>query len=226
MHGRTDACTHTAPAKKGRESVPRFPPWLHFWASQAPPCGRVQRASPRLEWECGITLFQRLLMFSYGEPRPLRQLPTVLPCFTGEGNFLFPQANSSSHIQICSSRRKCWWPVISWAPEAECVPKAWVLTCCSPLAKTTSCVRNTPSTQSMFSKYHSPLKLIDIWGFPDSSVGKQFACNVGDLGLIPGLGRSPGEGKGYPLQYSGLENSVNCIVHGVAKSWTQLSDFH
>ena len=46
-----------------------------------------------------------------------------------------------------------------------------------------------------------------------------------DLGSIPGLGRSPGEGKGYPLQYSGLENSIDCIIHGVTKSWTQLSDF-
>ena len=52
------------------------------------------------------------------------------------------------------------------------------------------------------------------------------ACNAGDLGSIPGLGRSPGEGKGYPLQYSGLENSMDCIVHGVAKSQTRLSDFH
>jgi len=49
---------------------------------------------------------------------------------------------------------------------------------------------------------------------------------VGDLGLIPGLGRSSEEGKGYTLQYSGLENSMDCIVHGVTKSWTQLSDFH
>ena len=48
---------------------------------------------------------------------------------------------------------------------------------------------------------------------------------MGDLGSIPGLGRSPGEGKGYPLQYSGLENSVDCIVYGIAKGWTQLSDF-
>ena len=48
----------------------------------------------------------------------------------------------------------------------------------------------------------------------------------GDLGLIPGLGRPPGEGKGYPFQYSGLENSVDYIVHGVAKSWTWLSNFH
>ena len=47
-----------------------------------------------------------------------------------------------------------------------------------------------------------------------------------DPGSIPGLGRSAGEGKSYPLQYSGLENSVDCIVHGVAKSWTRLSDFH
>ena len=50
--------------------------------------------------------------------------------------------------------------------------------------------------------------------------------NVGDLGLIPGLGKSPEEGKGYPLQYSGLENSMHCMVHGVAKSQTQLSHFH
>ena len=56
--------------------------------------------------------------------------------------------------------------------------------------------------------------------------GKEFACNVGDLGLIPGLGRSPGEGRGYPLQCSGLENSMDCIVHGVTESWTLLSDFH
>ena len=45
-------------------------------------------------------------------------------------------------------------------------------------------------------------------GFPDSSVGKESACNAGDPGSIPGLARSPGEGKGYPLQYSGLENSM------------------
>ena len=52
------------------------------------------------------------------------------------------------------------------------------------------------------------------------------ACNAGDLGSIPGLGRLPGEGKGYPFQYSGPENSMDCMVHGVAKSWTRLSDFH
>ena len=62
-------------------------------------------------------------------------------------------------------------------------------------------------------------------GFPRSSVGKESACNVGDLDSIPGLGRSPGEGKGDPLQYSGLENSMDCTVHGVAKRGTRLSDF-
>ena len=62
-------------------------------------------------------------------------------------------------------------------------------------------------------------------GFPYGSAGKESTCNVGDLGSTPGLGRSPGEGKGYPLQYSGLENSMDCIVHGVVKSQTRLSDF-
>ena len=56
--------------------------------------------------------------------------------------------------------------------------------------------------------------------------GKESSCNAGDQGSIPGLGRSPGEGNGYSLQYSDLENSMNCIVHGVAKSQTWLSDFH
>ena len=63
-------------------------------------------------------------------------------------------------------------------------------------------------------------------GFPCGLAGKESSCNVGDLGLIPGLGRSPGEGKGYPLQYSGLENSMDYRVHRVAKSRTRLSDFH
>ena len=58
------------------------------------------------------------------------------------------------------------------------------------------------------------------------SAGKEFTCNARDLGSIPGLGRSPGEGKGYPLQYSGLENYMDCIVHGVTKSWVQLSNFY
>ena len=63
-------------------------------------------------------------------------------------------------------------------------------------------------------------------GFPCGSAGKESDCNVGDLGSIPGLGRSPGEGKGYLLQCSGLENFMDCIVHGVTKSHIQLSDFH
>ena len=73
---------------------------------------------------------------------------------------------------------------------------------------------------------NSLLHTSEVLGFLCGSAGKESACNVGDLGSIPGLGRSPGEGKGYPLQYSGLENSMDCIVHGVSKSWTQLSDFH
>ena len=57
-------------------------------------------------------------------------------------------------------------------------------------------------------------------GFPCGSAGEESAFNAGDLGSIPGLGRSPGEGKGYPLQYFGLENSMDCIIHGVAESNT------
>ena len=78
------------------------------------------------------------------------------------------------------------------------------------------------------SKWHR--HLLDIWlilmprlGFPGGSDGEEFTCNAGHLGSIHRLGRSPGEGNSYPLQYSGLENSMDCIV---AKSRTQLSDLH
>ena len=69
------------------------------------------------------------------------------------------------------------------------------------------------------------------FGFPGGSDGKESACNAGDLGSIPQLGRSPREGNGYPLQYSSLEKSTDrgvwqSTVHGVAKSRTRLSDFH
>ena len=63
-------------------------------------------------------------------------------------------------------------------------------------------------------------------GFSCGSGGKESACNVGDLGSIPRLGRCPGEGKGYQFQNSSMDNSMDSIAHGVAKSWTQLSDFN
>ena len=65
-----------------------------------------------------------------------------------------------------------------------------------------------------------------FFGVPCGSAGKESTCNAEDLGLVPRLGRSPGEGKGYLLQYSGLVNSMDCIIHGVTKSWTGLNDFH
>ena len=61
--------------------------------------------------------------------------------------------------------------------------------------------------------------------FPSGSAGKESSCSGGDLGSVSGLGRSPGEGKGYPLQYSGLESSVECLVHEVTKSQTWLRGF-
>ena len=70
------------------------------------------------------------------------------------------------------------------------------------------------------------LPTVSYLGFPGGSAGKESVCNVGDLDLIPGLGRFPGEGKGYLLQYSDVKNSMDYIVHEVTKSWTQLSDFH
>jgi len=80
-----------------------------------------------------------------------------------------------------------------------------------------------PWFDSWFRKIHWRRDRLPIpvsLGFPCDSAAKESSCNAGDLGLTPGLGRSPEEGKGYPLQYSGLENSMDHIVYGVAKSWT------
>jgi len=101
------------------------------------------------------------------------------------------------------------------------------LTClCLPLI--TQLVKNLPTMQETW--FDSWVRKI-CWrrdrlptpvflGFPCGSAGKESACNVGDLCLIPDLGRSPGEGIGYPLQYFGLENSMDCIVNRVAKTQT------
>ena len=87
-------------------------------------------------------------------------------------------------------------------------------------------VKNPPAIQEtpvQFLGREDPLRkdrlLTPVFlGFPCGSDGKESACNMEDLGSIPGFGKSPGEGKGYPLQYCGLEKSIDCIVHGVTKS--------
>ena len=94
-------------------------------------------------------------------------------------------------------------------------------------------VKNPPAMQETLVRFlgrEDPLEKgqathSSILGLPLWLAGKESACNAGDLGSIPGLERSPGEGKGYPFQYSGLENSMDCIIHGVPKSRTRLSDF-
>ena len=88
--------------------------------------------------------------------------------------------------------REAWWATVQRAAESDATERA----------KTRKKLHKVP------------------WGFPCGSDGKESACNVEELGSTPGLGRSPGEENSYPLQYSVLENSRNCIVHGVAKSDT------
>ena len=90
-------------------------------------------------------------------------------------------------------------------------------------------MQETPQLDSWFKKIHwrrNRLPTPVFLGFPCGSAGKESTCNVGDLGWIPGLGRSPGDDKGYPPQYSGLENFMDSIAHGVAKSQTGLRDFY
>ena len=117
----------------------------------------------------------------------------------------------------------------------KCVPRLWSLLrswwkwkSLSPIwlfaAAWTSFPGQNPGMGSFFP---SPVDLLfSSLGVPDSSVGKESACNAGNLSLILGLGRSPGEKKGYPVQYSSLENSMDCIVHRVTNNQTRLNYFH
>ena len=84
----------------------------------------------------------------------------------------------------------------------------------SSVGKESACNAGDPSSNSWVGKIcwrRDRLPTPVFLGFACGSVGKEFSCNAGDLGSIPELGRSPGEGKGYPLQYSGLENSMDCV---------------
>ena len=83
-------------------------------------------------------------------------------------------------------------------------------------------VHGVAKSQTRLSNFHFHFHFTQsyVMGFPHSSVGKESACKAGNPGLIPGSERSPGEGIGYPLQYTGLKNYMDCMVHGVAKSWT------
>ena len=116
-------------------------------------------------------------------------------------------------------------------PDSICAHVCWLPSCYYRWW-----FKNTPTESVTFKEFSkrgmyifSPqLGLTDFFlrGFPRGSAGKESTCNAGDLSSIPGLGRSPGERNGYPLQYSGLENSMDCVVHGVTKSQTWLSDVH
>ena len=88
-------------------------------------------------------------------------------------------------------------------------------------------VKNPPAMQETLVRFLGREDPTPVFlGFPCGSAGKESAYNAGDLGSIPGLGQSPRKGKGYPRQYSGLESSMDCTFHGVAKSQTRLSNFH
>ena len=94
----------------------------------------------------------------------------------------------------------------------------------SSVGKESACSAGDPS--SIPGSGRSAVEGIVFLGFPGGSAGKETTCNAGDLGSVPGLERSPGEGKSYPLLYSSLGNSMDCIVHGFAKSRTRLSNIH
>ena len=115
--------------------------------------------------------------------------------------------------------------VVSWCWKQEAIAHCYSAGI-AQLVKNLSALQETPvpflGREDLLEKERLPTPV--FLGFPGDSAGKESTCNAG--GSIPGLGRSSGEGNSYPLQYSVLESCVDCIVHGIAKSWTRLSDFH
>ena len=120
-----------------------------------------------------------------------------------------------------------YWALLAWlifCPWFECLWASLI----AQLMKNPPAMQKTPvqflGWEDSLERDRLPTPI--FLGFPSDSAGKESACNVGDLDSIPGLGWSPGEGKGYLFQYSGLEEFMDCIVHGVAQSGTWLMDFH
>ena len=137
--------------------------------------------------------------------RLTEEIVVVIPCATGE------KPVGYGHRISLSARKQI--------PQSQRTPKSQriCLQCRRP--QFDSWVRKIPWRKD---RLLTPVFL----SFPCGLYGKECTYNMGDLDSIPGLGRSPGEGKDYPLLYSGLENSMDYIVHGVAKSQTQLSILH
>ena len=146
-------------------------------------------------------------------------------------------------LQLDCGSRPLWWHRERSDPHAvscrfsfpsSSLNKAHSSACCQSFsmvssASDASASYHVPSSWGPYSDSFLLLIVLNLcylWETQNSSIGKESACNAGDPGLIPGLGRSPEEEKGYPLQDSGLENSMDCIVLGVTKSQTQLSYFH
>ena len=173
---------------------------------------------PSSQW-CHPTMSSSVVPFS-----------PCLQSFPASGSFLMSQlfASGSQSIGVSASASVLPKHIQDWFPLE-------LIDLISLQSKGLSRVFSTPEFKSINS-----LVLSFLYGpvltsilttqishhFLGGSTGKESTHNAGDLGLIPGLRRCSREGTGYPLQYSGLKNSVDCIVHGVAKNWTHLSDFH
>ena len=157
---------------------------------------------------------------------------TIIPVYRAPSVCLDPLPAFSYLVLTALQSGYYFNPILSlWEQKSERWSNLPSVTQASLIAQ---CIKNPPAMQE------TPVRFLswgDPWrrdrlptsvflGFPCVSAGREPAHNVGDLGLIPGLGRSPGEGIGYPLQYSGLENSMDSIVHGVTKSQTWLSHLH
>ena len=204
----------------------------HLWSSVSSTSRKRQNIIGQ------IKVIQFLLILKYFGGKKISSLKVSHNCFS-----LLRETSLNLSLQLaCGSRPLCWHRERSDPHAVSCsfsfssssLNKAHSSACCQlfpwfllpvmPLHLITFPRPEVPIV--IFSVLLIVLNLCYLWETQNSSIGKESACNAGDPGLIPGLGRSPEEEKGYPLQYSGLENSMDCIVLGVTKSQTQLSNFH
>ena len=156
-----------------------------------------------------------ITVFQMGNNQPTSQ-QTPLRCILDNWNLLDPLTLRRSHLKFFCATVWPWYPL----EDKENWPEDGSLNYNTILQLELFCKIQGKWTEIPYVQIFFRLR------GTHGSVRKKSVCNAGNPGSIPGAGRSPGERKDYPLQYSGLENSMDCIVHGVAKSWTRLSHFH
>ena len=183
-----------------------------IWPSRAYSCGHLMTI-PHSEWRSDQTVLICVIFSEYTGIIPLLTKTTLETSLLPGRYKVFTRRTKPSRCDPAAGNR-----TLLWNEHKE--TKVFLHSLSQWTAVHRFCLSNQAWFLHVLSKSHTLQACLPFANDPrssDGSAGKEPTCNEGDLGSIPGLGSSPREGKGYPLQYSGLDNSMDCIVHGVER---------